>query len=170
MVLFKNYNLFSEKIIGQWIVQSTNYYTLKEGIFTDKFISQIEYTPLSNHKKCADFITNKLSIKWDHNNIKLYYVKGKSHQFTTNKYYILILTTEQQKQYLYKLDYKFNILNKFLIEFCSENFISIISSNNNIHTIKKIFFLHNNLKIVKSITKQDNKNLSISFSSEIRIS
>lgn len=170
MALVKNYNLLNEKIIGKWIVQSTNYYKLKEGMFTDKFISQIEYTPIFNHKKCADFIINNLNIKWNHNNIKLYYVKSKSNKFINNKHYILTLTTEQQKQYIYKFDYDFNILNKFLIKYFSENYLYIVSNNNNINTIKKIFFLHNNLKVVKSITKQNNRNINISFSSEIRIS
>lgn len=170
MAQLKNHNLFTEQIIGTWIVQSTNYYTLQGGKFTDRFTSKVKYTPITNYEQYINHIEPNLSVTYDNNNIKLYYVEYQINQLIKNPYYILILNPKFQKTSIYKFDYKFNITSQFIVECYSENYLSIISKNNSINIIEKIFFLTNNLKAIKSIIKKDDKHVSISYSSEIRIS
>lgn len=161
---------FINKMTGNWIVQSTNYSLLKHDKSTNTFLNQVKWSNLNyDHNKINNLVSsfNKNSIL---HKTSIYNIESTKNGFTQKEYCTLIYNKTSSKAYILKFNYNFNLIRKFVIRDINRNYLFITSTTNNITIIEKIYFFHNNLKVIKSIIKKNNKCIGISFSSEIRIS
>lgn len=165
-----NYPFFNEQIAGNWIVQSTNYSSKKNSDFIEILTNQVRYTNLINTNFYLKLLSHNSNLNSSYKKIEIYCIKYKNKNHSVKKQYLLIFHDKYDKIVLFKFNNKFEYLNKFTVSTWSKNYLSIISKKNNITIIEKIYFLNNNLKVIKTIVKKHEKNIAVAFSSEIRIS
>ncbi len=165
-----NYTIFNEQIAGKWIVQSTNYSSKKNSDFIEILINEVKYTNLTNTNFYLKLLSYNLDLNSSNKNIEIYSIEHKNKNHSINKQYLLKFHDKDEKTILFKFNHKFEYLNKFTIKTYSKKYLSIVSKNNHITIVEKIYFLNNNLKVIKTIVKKHDTHIVVSFSSEIRIS
>jgi len=165
-----NYAFFNEQITGNWIVQSTNYSSKQNSNFIEILTNQVIYTHLKNTKFYLKLLSHDFNFNFSTKKIEIYSIEYKNKTNSNNRQYLLICYDQNNKTSLLKFNHNFQYLNKFTVKTSSKKYLSIVSKNNNITIIEKIYFLNNNLKVIKTIVKKHEKDIAISFSSEIRIS
>ena len=170
IILSMDYSFFINQMTGNWVVQSTKYSLLKNQGMIDTFISQVEWIHVSKDNNYFHSVLANLGYQHVSGPPNLYCIGLLNKSSVDNKHNLLLLDSKSKQACILKYNYEFNLTNKFLITHYSRNYISMISNTKNFTIIEKIYFLHDNLKITKSIIKQHQKCIGISFSSEIRIS
>ena len=165
-----NYDFFCNKMTGNWIVQSTNYsYSPGSFEFTDTVINYTKWTHIKDYGQDLSLILNNLNIQETTSNTKLYCIQYQNDS-AYNKHYVLLVQQGANKACMLKFNYKLDLVNKFTIKSCSERCLYIVSKIDSFTFDQKIYFLNNNLKLVKSVVKRQAECVSTSFSSEIKIS
>jgi len=165
-----NYSLFNEQMTGNWIVQSTNYSSKKNSDFIEILTNKVKYTNLINTDFYLKLLSNDLNINYLNKKIEIYCIEFQAKNNEINKQYLLVLNDNNNQTIFLKFNDKFEYLNKFKVQIASKKYLSIVSENKNMKIIEKIYFLNSNLKVIKTIIKKHEKDIAISFSSEIRIS
>jgi len=115
-------------------------------------------------------LSHNLDLNSPYKKIEIYCIEYKNKNNLIQKQYLLIFHNKDDQIILFKFNHKFEYLNKFTVSTSSKKYLSIVSKNKNITIIEKIYFLNNNLKVIKTIVKKHEKDIAVSFSSEIRIS
>ncbi len=156
-------------LAGQWIVQSANYSLLACPDYTNLFVNQVQWTYIKKHKPCLESVKQYLNEEYELSNISTYCIESTNRQIHSVHYIVFVYRGSRIKL-LIKLDQNFAFLNQFVVQSQSCNYLTIMSSNNDITTVEKIHFLNCNLKVIKSTIHKSNKYIGSSFSSEIRIS
>lgn len=165
-----NYALFNEQMKGNWIVQSTHYSSKKNSEFIEILTNKVKYTNLINTNFYLKLLSKNLNLNYSNKKTEIYCIEFESKKNEINKQYLLIFHDNNNQTILLKFNHKFEYLNKFKVQIYSKKYLSIVSKNENITIIEKIYFLNINLKVIKTIIKKQKKTIAISFSSEIRIS
>lgn len=163
-------DIFTHKMTGRWVAQSTNYSLMDNYTLFNTFRNQVTWTYIKNHEKYMNFLLPKLQIEYIIDRIDLYSITFKDNNYSQRKYYVGLLKQKSNQFHLLKFNDKFDVINKFIIQDYSRNYLSLISYINNITVLQKIYFLNNNVKVIKSIAKKYNQYMGTYFSSEIRIS
>jgi hypothetical protein len=167
---------FLDKINGTWFVQRTTYQIVSEKVSTkkgyitiqsfkdemrDKYILNELQKPVYNYKELAfNLITQ---IVWS-NSQKILTMDNLSP--------VLIIPYQKNSNIFIRVLNQTSILKCNYISFKPQNlteYFSIIIKNNNYTICEKIWFPTNNLKLSITSLFNDNKCISTSFSSEIRI-
>ena len=165
-----NNNFFIGKMTGNWIVQSTNYSLLNYYKSTDTFINKVKWHNINSNNNDINNLLFHFNRDYTLHNASLYDVEYIKNGISQRVYYILIYNIKSNPSYILKFNSKFDLINKFTIKDVHENYLFTISKVQNITIVEKIYFLHQNLKVIKSIIKKNNQCIGLSFSSEIRIS
>lgn len=163
-------DIFTNQMTGQWIAQSTSYSLLHDSNSSKTFINNFTWAYVENNKKYIDLLLPKLKIEDVTDQAHLYTIEFKRNKFHQNKYYVVLLKQNSDSSVLLKLNYEFKIINRFIIQDCSAERLSLISYINQVKVLQQIYFLNKNVKFIKSIVKKHNQNIGTYFSSEIRIS
>ena len=155
------------RILGTWIVQNTKYSYIN---YLDKSsIHTIEWSLIPQKYNKLEFIANKILDKIKNKYYEYYIVR--KNNFSINTHFIFLFHDELKEGCIIKLDSKFRVLESYNIKHYSSNYMDIYySDKKNDDIVEKIYFLNNNLKIIKSVTQKNQKNNAICFSSEIKIS
>lgn len=166
-------NIFTSKIIGHWITQTTKYKLLNSNTSEiSTFINQIKWTNLSDNNFYADIIKKNVKVEYIGYSLFIYKLNFSDYQSHNQIYYIAFSENHFKKMYLLKFNENFTVTNWFIIKKCTANYLCLTSENrNNTITItQKIYFLNANVKLIKSVIKNKNKYIATTFSSEIKIS
>lgn len=163
-------DIFTNQMTGQWIAQSTSYSLLNNSNSSQTFINNFTWAYIENNKKYIDLLLPKLQIEYVTDQAYLYTVEFKGNKYHQNKYYVVLLKQNSDSSVLLKLNYKFQIINRFIVKYCSTKSLSLISYIDQVKVFQQIYFLNKNVKIIKSIVKKKDQNIGTYFSSEIRIS
>lgn len=165
-----NCNIFTSRMKGKWITQSSNYLSLHNKHYASKTLAnQIDWIYLSNYDKYINFIEQNIytgSLDY----FSLYRINYINQKYLHKIHYAVLLKEKEHPAYLLKFNETFNLINRFLIQYYSEDNICLISRIKDVTIIEKIYFLNTNVKVIKSIIKKDNQYIATSFSSEIKIS
>ena len=162
---------FTHKMNGLWITQST-YYSLnrnKNRTFTT-FKNTIEWKDISCDEMSFEMIKCSLPKKYLTDLISLFQVDFLNTQSNQQKYYALLLKNKLQQNYLVKLDRRLQKINEFKIQELDDNYMYLTSSIKTLTLMERIYYLNNNVKVIKSVIKKSNAYIATSFSSEVKIS
>lgn len=165
-----DHNFFIKQMTGNWFVQNTKYSLLKKRELTDTFATQIKWTRIQNKDKYFGLAAIGISDYNILSSLNLYCIQLSDSDFLQNSYIILVINSTSGQDYILKYNHKFNFINKFTVTYCSKNYLSMTAKIKEFTITEKIYFLHNNLKITKSIIRRKDQCIGTSFSSEIRIS
>lgn len=165
-----NYNFFTQQMKGQWFIQTTQYSLQKSCELVNKSKDQVNRNYINVNNKDLTQALTSLSKKDQLNSQYLHYIESSNQNINNKHYHTLLLNSNSKYAYILRYDYKFNLNHKFRLISCFENYIIMISKIKNFTIIEKIYFLHKNLRVTKSIIKQKCKCIGTSFSSEIKIS
>jgi len=166
-----DYNLFTKQMTGDWIAQSTNYYLtnhINQNFYT--LNNQIKWTDIKEKEVYLDLIRTILKKEDIVKYISLYKIESIDVNSLSNLSYILLSQKTSKQICLFKFNKRFHLMNQFTLKDYSKNYLCLSSDIRNIRVIEKIYFLNNNVKIIKSIIKKNNQCIGASFSSEIKIS
>nr|YP_007878284.1 conserved hypothetical plastid protein [Calliarthron tuberculosum]AGA63895.1 conserved hypothetical plastid protein [Calliarthron tuberculosum] len=157
--------LLINRMLGNWIVQSTTYSLFKKNI--EASLNEIKWSLVED--KIQELAYRKQNIfPINSTNMKIYILEKETNHLQ-KKIYQIFLFEKKSKGYIVKLDYNFQILNQSIFYYNSENFLSVYYKSRNNIIIENIYFINDNLKVIKSIIKKNSKCIGICFSSEIRI-
>lgn len=162
-------NCLISKLTGRWIVQSANYSLLRSTDCTKLFLSQIQWIYLEDCSLYFKSVIDDLNIQCNIKHIDLYRIESKTSQDLYSVHYIMLAHEGAELSSIIKLDQDFVVLNRFTAHYESSNQLIVTSSSNNMNIVEKIYFLNQNLKVIKSTVKRYNSYIGTSFSSEIRI-
>ena len=165
-----NVNIFTNQMIGQWISQSTSYSLIYNNASSLTFINNFTWKYIEKEEKKMDLLLPKLRTRYIIDQMYLYAIEFKDNKFYQDKYYVILLNQKSNPSILLKLNNEFKILNKFTIKDYSTKHLSLTSHINQVIVFQQIYFLNNNVKVIKSIAKKNRENIGTYFSSEIRIS
>lgn len=163
-------DIFTNKMTGQWVAQSTSYSLLYNYVSSPTFINNFIWRYVKNDRKYMNTLLPKLQKEYDINQLYLYTIEFKESKYYQNNYYVVFLKQQSDLSILLKVNDKFQIINRFTIKDYSTRHLSLTSNINQTEIFQKIYFLNNNVKVIKSIAKKYNQNIGTCFSSEIRIS
>nr|YP_010728644.1 hypothetical protein P6G74_pgp078 [Phymatolithon calcareum]WEA76935.1 hypothetical protein [Phymatolithon calcareum] len=165
-----NSKFLASKIAGNWIIQSTTYSLLKNKILTST--NQINWKPVENKNSnnILKLLLKNIIEKHDTNNSSIYILESKNNTKIEKFYKFFLYNEKLNKGYLLKLNHSGNILSKSEFTYKSNQHLYINHNNNGFYIDENIYFINQNLKIVKSIIKKNNECIGISFSSEIKMS
>lgn len=161
--------LLTDRLIGRWIVQSGNYSLLLHPDSKNLFIDQVQWANAKNSKLNLESIEHYLNRRAESSSTSVYCVNSSSSQLN-RVHYIACIYKDLQIKTLIKLDQDLIFLNQFIVQSQSSDCLTIMSCNNDIVIVEKIYFLSHNLKVIKSTIQNSSKYIGTSFSSEIRIS
>nr|YP_009589200.1 conserved hypothetical plastid protein [Corallina ferreyrae]QBL75716.1 conserved hypothetical plastid protein [Corallina ferreyrae] len=161
-----NRTLLINRMSGNWVIQSTTYSLVKKNIKT--LINEVEWSPIYDKLQNLKYIRNHISKKTDA--ITEVYILEKKIQNIQEKILHIFLFNKKSNGYIVKLDDHFQILSQSTFKYYSNNVIFINQKLKNHKITEKIYFLNDNLKIVKSVFYKNNNCIGICFSSEIKIS
>ena len=162
-------NYFIERMIGEWIIQSTNYPLLEINHTSCNFVNKVKWHYLKDNKKYL-----KIFFKHNQTNLlqkksQLYSIQLVSSHKNNNNYYLALVTDRLNQSFLLKFDGAFNIINTFFIEKIDKNFLYLSAYINKFKVLQKIYFLNNNVKLIKVIIKKGSFCIGTFFTSEIRV-
>ena len=161
-------NYFIERMRGEWIIQSTNYPLLNVDKSSCNFINRMRWHYIKNDKKYL-----YMFCKHNHINLlqksQLYSLQLMSNKKNKN-HYIVLITDKLNQSFLLKFDMSFNLINKFFIEKIDKNFLHLSTYINKFEVLQKIYFLNNNVKLIKVTIKKGSYYVGTFFTSEIRVS
>lgn len=162
-------NFLTSKLMGRWVVQSTNCSSRACFNHTKILINQVSWTYMKTSSYYLKFIMLHLKQQNEVSKIDLCCMESIKNHSNHEKHYVSLIYEGPQLKFLIKFSHDFNFLNKFVVHNCSENQLTIVSYNEDIKIIEKIYFLSCNLKVIKSTILKNNSCVGTSFSSEIRI-
>ncbi len=164
-----NDDFLISQLAGQWIVQSTSYSLLKHA---DKniFINQMRWTRIKDCSPYLKCIAQNLEKQDILTSVYLYYIELKNNNGIDCSHYIALVYERSRPKLVIKFSRDFVFLNKFIVQSQSNNSLTIMSYDNNIKIVERIYFLNRNLKVVKSTIQKYSTCVGTCFSSEIRIS
>ena len=165
-----NSNNFTKQMIGTWITQSTYYLSLNIGETSCDFVNRIKWLYLNNHIKYLKLMFKENEVNPLQKNISLYHIQLNNNRSKSSNYYLTLKVDQSNRAYLLKFDTSFNLINKFLIKEITENYLCLLAYVHNYEVLQKIYFLNQNVKLIKVTIKKQNYYIGTSFTSEIRIS
>nr|YP_010199378.1 hypothetical protein LK036_pgp129 [Gracilariopsis tenuifrons]UAD89236.1 hypothetical protein [Gracilariopsis tenuifrons] len=145
------YQNFLSKLEGNWMSQTTNYFTN---------IKKIEYS-----QSCIELKKVKNISKNNKNMLCNYILYNKNNQ--TQGYYIFFKDSKSYHGNIKKVTN--NQIDHYIFRIYTSNCIKIEYVKNNIIYQEYIYFINDRFKITISLLKKYHKYLSISFISEIKI-
>ena len=163
-------NYFIERMIGEWIIQSTNYPLLGMNQAPCNFVNKVKWHYKRDNKKYLHMFFKHNQINVLHQESQLYYIRLVINNKQNNNYYVALITNIFNQSFLLKLDTSFNIINTFFIEKIDENILYLSAYVNKFKVLQKIYFLNNNVKLIKVIIKKGSSCIGTFFTSEIRVS
>jgi len=165
-----NSEFLASKIEGNWIIQSTTYSLLKNRILT--FSNEINWKPVKNKNSnsLVKLLSQKMIDTYNPNNSSIYIVESKNNTKIEKFYKFFLYNEKLNKGNLLKFNNSGNLLSKSEFTYKSNQQLCINHNNNGLSVNENIYFIDQNLKIVKSIIKKNKQCIGISFSSEIKIS
>lgn len=158
-------NNFAKQMTGTWITQSTYYSLLNIRGISCNFVNKIDWLYLKNHIKYLKSLSNK-----NQKNIYLYYVQLNNHRKKNTNYYLTLQIDKFNKVSLFKFDTSLRLVNQFFIHEIAENYLCLLAYVNSYEVLQKIYFLNQNVKLIKVTIKRQDCYIGTSFTSEIRIS
>ena len=166
-----DYDIFTHQMTGRWIAQSSNYFSFyNQDSFSCTFTNQVEWTYLFDHDKYIDIIKKNIQAPNIQNYLSLYRIKLISKEYSNRIYYAVLLKSKANQTCLLKFNEELTLINNFFIQDYSKNNFCLVSHVKDLRIIEKIYFLNDNVKVIKSIIRKNNKYIATSFSSEIKIS
>lgn len=163
-------NNFAKQMTGTWITQSTYYSLLNIRGISCNFVNKINWLYLKNHIEYLKSLSNKNRINFLQKNIYLYYVQLNNHTKKNNYYYLTLQIDKFNKVSLLKFDNSLKLVNQFFINEVAENYLCLLAYVKNYEVLQKIYFLNQNVKLIKVTIKRQDCYIGTSFTSEIRIS
>ena len=163
-------NYFIERITGEWIIQSTNYPLLNMDEISYNFVNKIKWHHIQDNKKSFYMFFKHNQIDLLQEKSRLYSVQLVSDNKNNKNYYIALITNQLNQSFLLKFDMSFNIINKFFIKKIDKNFLYLSAFINKFEVLQKIYFLNDNVKLIKVTIKKGSHYIGTVFTSEIRIS
>lgn len=164
------FNYFMERMTGEWIIQSTNYPLLKMNQTSYNFVNKVQWHYLQDNKKYLHIFFKHNQTNLLQKKSQLYSIQLVGDNKNNSNYYIALVTDRLHQSFLLKLDMSFNIINTFFIEKIDKNFLYLSAYINKFKVLQKIYFLNNNVKLIKVIIKKGSFCISTFFTSEIRVS
>lgn len=162
-----NHRILINRILGQWIIQSTLYSFTKKQV--NNLTNQIKLSHTKKQNKKFSVI-----LKENYNNLQMqhfttYIVEQKNSSNSNIIYQVFLFNDKIKYGYILTFNHHFAILKKHIILYYSNNYVNI-SYNNKVNISQKIYFLNDNLKITKCIIKKNHQYYCLCFSSEIKLS
>jgi hypothetical protein len=156
---------------GLWITQST-YYSLidKNQEVSHTLINKVDWRNISCDSHDYNLMLSKLSKKYIDGFISLYQTESLNNKLTKNTFYVLFLKTGSKNISVLKFNKYWRLISQATVRKFTSNYCCLISDMHNFTVIQKIYFLNNNVKIIKSIIKKSCQCIATSFSSELKIS
>lgn len=161
---------FIERMIGEWIIQSTNYPLLEMDQVPCNFVNKVKWHYIQDNKKYLHTFFKQNQTNLLQKKSRLYSIQLVNNNKNNNNYYIALVADRLNQLFLLKLDMSFNIINTFFIEKIDENFLYLSAYINKFKVLQKIYFLNNNVKLIKVIIKKGSSCIGTFFTSEIRVS
>lgn len=161
---------FTKQMIGNWIVQSTNYSLINSNTPSCDFVNRIRWLNVKNPIQYLDSFAKENQIDLSSNDIHLYHIQLNDNIYQNEDYYILLMIDQFNQVYLLKFDLSLKLINKFLIEEITENYLCVLTYVNTFQVLHKIYFLNRHVKLIKVTIKNQQNYIGTSFTSEIRIS
>lgn len=167
-----NSHLFTNQITGEWVTQNTKYSMLEDRIKLKTFINKIKYTHIIDNSLYKKDLQKELDKKLfiEIYDLNLYQVKLQRNYSHSLGYYLALIEQDINHSYLLKLDNNLQVLSIFFIQKFSDDCVLLTAKLNRLILFKRIYFLNNNVKVIKSIVKSNKKYISTTFSSQVRIS
>lgn len=163
-------NDFTKQMIGTWITQSTYYSSLNIAETSYNFVNRIKWLYLKNHIKYLKLMSKENEVNLLQKNIYLYHIQLNNNRKKNDDYYLTLKIDSSNRAYLLKFDTSFNLINQFFIQEITENYLSLLAYVDNYEVLQKIYFLNQNVKLIKVTIKKQHYYVGTSFTSEIRIS
>ena len=163
-------NYFIERMIGEWIIQSTSYPLLDMNQTSCNFVNRMKWHRIQKNQKYLYMFFKHNQTNLLQNKSQLYSIQLVSNDKNNSNYYIALITNEFNQSFLLKFDMSFNLINKFLIETIDKDFLYLSAYINKFKVLQKIYFLNNNVKLIKVIIKKGSYCIGTFFTSEIRVS
>jgi len=165
-----DFNNFTKQMIGTWITQSTYYSSFNISETSCHFVNRVRWLSLKNNIKYLKLMSKKNEVNLLQKNIYLYHVQLNNHRKKNNDYYLALKIDQSNRAYLLKFDASFNLINQFFIKEITENYLCLSTYVNNYEILQKIYFLNQNVKLIKVTINKQHYHIGTSFLSEIRIS
>ena len=147
-------NYFIERMMGEWIIQSTNYPLLNMDQNSCNFVNRMKWHYIQDNKKYLPMLSKHHQKNLLQKESQLYSIQMVNDNKNNNNYYIALINDRFNQSFLLKFDISFNIINKFFIEKTDENFLYLSAYINKFKVLQKIYFLNNNVKLIKVIIKK----------------
>lgn len=165
-----DFNNFTKQMTGTWITQSTYYSSLNISETSRNFVNRVEWLYLKNNIEYLKLISKENQVNLLQENLYLYHIKLNNNRKKNGDYYLTLKIDQFNKAYLLKFDTSFNLINQFFIKEITENYLCLLAYVNNYEVLQKIYFLNQNVKLIKVTIKRQHYSIGTSFTSEIRIS
>lgn len=154
-----------DNIEGKWIIQSTHY-----SLINNQLKTAIDSIYWDKIKKSNKQIPQSLIKLIDKNALNKYIIYAKKSKKNHLILYKLFLYRDQaNKGEVFNLDNLGKIISKSWFNKRPDKSLYFNSQNKNFEIKEVIYFINNNLKIIKTIIQKNKQCIGISFSSEIRI-
>ena len=163
-------NSFIKRMIGKWIIQSTNYSLLNTNEISCNFVNKMRWHYIQENKECLDKLFKHNHIDLLQKKTLLYSVQLINDNKNNNNYYLALITDQLNQSFLLKFDASFNMINKFFIKKIDEDSLYLSTYVNQFEVLQKIYFLNNNVKLIKVTIRKGSSYIGTLFTSEIRIS
>jgi hypothetical protein len=163
-------NNFRQQMTGTWITQSTYYSLLNKNETSCNFVNKIEWLYLKNNLTYLKSLSKNNQVNFLQKNMDLYHIQLSNKQNKDEDYYLTLQIDPCNKAYLLKFDNSFKLINKFFIKEITDSSLCLLGYVNSYEVLQRIYFLNQNVKLIKVIIKKNQNYIGTSFTSEIRIS
>nr|YP_009243877.1 hypothetical protein Sdur_061 [Sporolithon durum]AMK96119.1 hypothetical protein Sdur_061 [Sporolithon durum] len=166
-----NINMLIEQIEGNWFTQSTTYFLTRSII--NHYKHQVVFKEIKNVKATTHEIQvalKKIYVQYKEIDVQVALLKCSDYQECKNFYTIFVYLPENKNGNIWKIKSDGKLIGQSMFQVGFSNSIFIEYKSKNLKIFEQIYFINDNLKIVKSVINIDNKPASVCFSSEIKIS
>ena len=163
-------NNFTQQMTGTWITQSTYYSLFNKNETSCNFVNKIEWLYLKNNIKYLKSLSQQNQVNFLQKNTYLYHIQLNNKNNAHEDYYLTLKIDSFNKASLLKFDNSFKLINKFFIREITDNYLCLLTYVNSYEVLQRIYFLNQNVKLIKVIIKKQQDYVGTSFTSEIRIS
>lgn len=153
---------------GNWIVQKTTYSLLKNRMCTS--VNQVQWKAITNCNNNIRLLSKKIAEKYFINHSNIYIKEYKSSKASEKFYEFFLYNDKLNRGYIIKLNNSSKIISTSFFTCKNNKYFSINHQSKNLCITESIYFVQRNLKIIKSLIKQNECCIGVSFASEIKIS
>ena len=154
---------FIERLLGHWLVQNTIYSLSNNASNTS--VNKISWSIPKDKQKFINSMRKNIDKQYD----QLSLIEIDNCQIKIIKYILFLYKTKSKTGIILKLNNKFDFLNSSSFYIQSYNTLYLDYNIKNINIIEKLYFINDNLKLIKSTIEQNDQYVTVLFSSEIKI-